>query len=70
MREVAHGRSDGVNPMMRKFVTNPGVILVGALYLVSLAVLSRNKDLEFADAGIELVLFGVGGFIETWKIGR
>ena len=69
MREVAHGRSDGVNDDA-EVRNESGRDSCRCSLSRRPGGSSRNKDLEFADAGIELVLFGVGGFIETWKIGR
>ena len=44
---------------LRCLTFNPGVIVFAILYLAGLAILSRNKDFNFADTLVELVIVGV-----------
>jgi membrane protease YdiL (CAAX protease family) len=55
---------------MRRFILNPGVILVVGLYLASLAVLSRVPDFQIGDAMVELVLFGLVLPLIAWATAR
>jgi hypothetical protein len=51
---------------VRLLTFNPGVALFAALYLAGLAILSQNKDFNFADALVELVIVGLVFPLLAW----